>query len=348
MKVRLVAALSAVVVAGALSSATLFGQADTVEGHKAAAKAASMGGWEWMYNTLCVEALGRVNQPLPAPGPPGPPEGPARETWHAEPLKAFDNMTWLGQTEFSAWAVQGSDGIILMDAIFDYSVKDEVVEGMKKMGLDPSKLKYAVMGHWHGDHAGGAKTLKELYGTKIIMGPGDWDNMEKQAPTYKMAKDVVATDGMKLSVGNETITIYVTPGHTQGTLSSIIPVKDKGQNHTVAYWGGTMYNWIGRTKPNTPVTTPGRAEYVGKTEKFWFTQYAASAQRFKDIAAKAGADVVLSNHTAFDDTKAKFPKLMARKAGEPNPLVIGKDGVAKYLTVVGECAKAGALLTNDK
>ena len=60
----------------------------------------------------------------PASGP------PPRATWHAEPAKVFDNLYFVGQTEYSAWALTTSDGIILMDAIFDYSVEDEVIGGL--------------------------------------------------------------------------------------------------------------------------------------------------------------------------------------------------------------------------
>jgi metallo-beta-lactamase class B len=341
MKAHFVAFLAALALAVTINNVPVLGQ-DTVESHKAAALEASKGGWEWMYNRLCVEALGTVNNPPTTTPTPAPQR--TRDQWHAEPIKVFDNVVWLGEKEHSAWAVMGSggspDGIILMDAMYDYTLRDEVIDGARKMGLDPRKIRYAVMGHWHGDHAGGAKGLKELTGSQIIMGQGDWDNMEKQAPAYKIPTDKAATDGMKLTVGDETVTVYVTPGHTMGTLSSIIPVKDNGQPHTVAYWGGTMYNWINRTKTGT-------GEYVGKPEKFWFTQYADTAERFKKIAAAANADVILSNHTDFDGTKGKFPKLQARKAGEPHPLVVGQEGVQKYFTVVGECARAGALLTKN-
>ena len=36
----------------------------------------------------------------------------------------------------SAWAIVGSDGIIVLEALFDYAAKDEVIDGMKKLGLD--------------------------------------------------------------------------------------------------------------------------------------------------------------------------------------------------------------------
>jgi len=104
----------------------------------------------------------------------------------------------------------------------------------------------------------------------------------------------------------------------------------------VAYFGGTMFNFIN-------ATGRGTGEYVGKPESYWFNQYAENAARFKKIAADAGADIYLSNHTAFDGSKEALPMLAARKPGDPNPLIVGKDSVQRYLTVVGECARAGAL-----
>src|SRR5688572_24212001 len=79
---------------------------------------------------------------------------PDRSTWYAEPVKAFDNLYFLGQSEYSVWALQSSEGFILLDAIFDYSVEEEVDGGMKKLGLDPTKIKYAILSHAHADHFG--------------------------------------------------------------------------------------------------------------------------------------------------------------------------------------------------
>ena len=87
-----------------------------------------------------------------------------------------------------------------------------------------------------------------------------------------------------------------------------------------------------RTLPRTPF-------------KYWFDTYANSAARFGQLAAKAGADVILSNHTDFDGSKVKEPLLAKRRSGDPHPYVIGKDSVQGYLTTVGECARAGSALT---
>jgi metallo-beta-lactamase class B len=62
-----------------------------------------------------------------------------------------------------------------------------------------------------------------------------------------------------------------------------------------------------------------------------------------DIVTKAGADAIGSNHTNYDQSKIKLPAVAGRKAGDPNPYLIGKDAVQRYLTVADECAKAGAV-----
>jgi hypothetical protein len=35
---------------------------------------------------------------------------PERSTWHVEPVKVFDNLYFVGEKEYSAWAVTTSEG----------------------------------------------------------------------------------------------------------------------------------------------------------------------------------------------------------------------------------------------
>ena len=88
-----------------------------------------------------------------------------------------------------------------------------------------------------------------------------------------------------------------------------------------------------------------RAGYITpeRPDSFWFDRYIASAQNFRNLAAAARADVILSNHTNYDGSKAKLPAMATRKPGDPHPYVVGPEAVARYLTVAEECAKAGKL-----
>jgi metallo-beta-lactamase class B len=303
--------------------------------HVAAAKAAAGQDHVFLFNQLCVPPP--ANPPASAAGTaPATPAGPPpRASWHAEPAKVFDNLYFLGMTEYTAWAVTTSDGIIVIDPLFDYSVEDEVVKGLTTLGLDPKRIRYVLVSHAHTDHVGGSRLLQDRYGAKVVMSAADWDLVAADSASYpKPKKDVVAVDGQKLTLGDTTLTVYLTPGHTLGTISTIVPVKDNGQPHTAMLWGGTNFNW--RTGPARYITPERPAS-------FWYQSYSNSARKMKDVATKAGADVLLSNHSNYDGTKTRLPALMKRKAGEPHPYVIGNTSIGRFLTVADECAKAGPL-----
>src|SRR4030095_15255614 len=138
---------------------------------------------------------------------------------------------------------------------------------MEKLGLDPATIKYAIVSHGHGDHSGGAKFLQDKFGTRVILSAADWDLLDRSTGT-KPKRAMVRTDGMKLPLGDTTLTLYITPGHTLGTISTLIPVKDRGTPHLVAEWGGTAFNWVGN-----------RAAYITpeRPDRFWFETYSKSA-----------------------------------------------------------------------
>ncbi|HYR87919.1 MAG TPA: MBL fold metallo-hydrolase [Terriglobia bacterium] len=298
---------------------------DTSEAHVALAKTAAGEDYQNLFNFLCA---------LPGPrggvgrggggqrqGPQGPPD---RSTWYAEPVKVFDNLYFVGQSEYSVWAVTTSEGIIVIDTIFDYAVEEEVAGGLKKLGLDAANIKYAIVTHAHPDHHGGAKFLQDRYGVRVIMSPADYDMLDR-ANGAKPKRDIVATDGQKLTLGDTTLTLYITPGHTPGTISVLIPVKDNGRAHLAVLWGGTGLN----------------------ADRESLQNYIRSAQRFTDIVRQAGADIILSNHTDWDRSKVNLPLLAKRAGGTPNPYLVGNDSVRKYLKVAEECATARLMRLNN-
>ena len=323
-----IAVTVAIVIAGAQT------YPDTVDGHVAAATAAAGTDYAGLVTRLCTAPA----PPAPrnaTPAAPRPAGAPARDTWYAKPVKVFDNLYFVGQSEYSAWAVKTRDGIIIIDPIFDYSVEEEVVNGLKALGSDPNDIKYVLISHAHSDHVGGASYLQDRFNAKVIMSEADWNLLETTKASWrKPRRELVATDGQKLTLGDTTLILNITPGHTLGTISTLIPVVDGATRHVAAYWGGTAFNWVAN---RTAYITPERPD------SFWFNHYIQSAQRFRTLARNAGADVILSNHTAFDGSKTKLPAMATRRPGDKHPYVVGADSVARYLTVAEECAKAGLL-----
>jgi metallo-beta-lactamase class B len=257
-------------------------------------------------------------------GAPGP--APARDTWYTEPARVFDNLCFVGSKIHNSWALTTSEGIIILDTIFTYNSEEEIVGGLKKLGLDPSTIRYVIITHAHGDHVGGAKLLQDRFHARVVMGGPDWDSIEKSVNGYpegKPRRDIVADDGQKITLGDTSVTLVTTPGHTPGTLSMIFTVKDGGKPLTVAYSGGTAFNF--------PSTGPN------------FDIYVRSQAKMAAAAAAANATVFLSNHSEFDNAVAKIKMLAARKPGEPHPFELGKEAIARYFTVTGECAEAAKL-----
>lgn len=321
---------------------TVLGQpADTGTAHKAAATALLNSNNRGAASLACPATIGPVstaNSPAgPAAAKGGPPGGgaakgagprpaPAKETWYAEGGQVFDNLYMLTTKTNSAWAVKTSEGIILIDTLFGYAAQDAIVDGLKKVGLNPADIKYIIVSHAHGDHDGSVKFLQDTYKARVIMGPKDWELTARQADPAR--HDIEATDGQKLTLGDTTVTIYITPGHTEGTLSVLVPVKDHGVPHMAMEWGGTALS--------------------GATSKQMLQSYINNAERFKDITGGMGADVIIVNHTDYNDALNRLERTKTRKEGEQHPWIVGKGEVQTYLTVVEECAKSWLAIGNGR
>ena len=107
----------------------------SVDGLVSAAKNAAGLDWPGTFLRLCVvpPPAGQGGGRGASVTPPGP---PARDRWYAEPAKVADNLYFLGTRIHSAWALVGSEGIIILEGLYDYAAPDEIVGGMKKLGLD--------------------------------------------------------------------------------------------------------------------------------------------------------------------------------------------------------------------
>jgi metallo-beta-lactamase class B len=297
---------------------------DSIESHLAAGKNAAGGrnntpDFYGLVTALCVAPL---NSP-PRPDAPAPRINPNRESAYLEPKKAFDDLYWMGTPSRSTWALTTSDGIILYDTQSIYDAEDVIVGGLKKLGLDPAKVKYVVVSHAHENEVGGAKLMQQRYGARVVMGAGDWDLVDQSVngfPNGKPQRDIVAKDGMKITLGDRTVSLYLMPGHTPGTISGIFQVHDHGKPVTVAYSGGTEFNFVNDV-PH-------------------FDTYLASERKFAAIAAAAGATIIMGNQSQFDGAALKLRTLADRKPGEKHPLDVGADAVARYFKIEDECAQA--------
>jgi len=125
-------------------------------------------------------------------------------------------------------------------------------------------------------------------------------------------QDQAVQDGKTLSLGGTDIKLYVTPGHTPGTLSMIFPVYEGGKRHVAGLMGGTGG---GRTSEAT-------------------RQQIVSLQRWRALTAAAGVDVLITNHPAHNAGTEKQALLRYAMPGDANP-----ERYQRYMQVMEECSK---------
>jgi metallo-beta-lactamase class B len=259
-----------------------------------------------------------------------PSKAPPRDAWFAEPAKVFDNLYFVGGKLHSSWALTTKDGIILIDTIYPYNSEELIIAGMKKVGLDPAQIKYVLISHAHGDHIGGAEMLQKRYGARIVMGGPDWEWVEKYPNRYKtMApkRDIVATDGMKITPRRDGGYDLAHAGHTPGTLSYTFTVLDQGKPS------------LSLTPAAPPLTSSTTRPIPGIKN---FQNYIDSQKHMAAKAAETKASVLLSNHSEFDNAVNKN-RMLAGRGNGPHPYDIGADWVQRYFQVMQGCARAAQI-----
>ena len=231
----------------------------------------------------------------------------------------FDDLLIVAQRETNCFVLKTSGGLIIIDAIWPAKEAfDAIIDAIKEVGWDPDALKKLVLTHGHVDHTGCGKWFVEQFHVETYLSKIDdifWQkhpakpNRPETWKDYKISHYV--QDGDTIALGDTTICVYSTPGHTPGCLSYIFPVTENGETHTAALWGGTTPPWT-------------KAETV---------QYLKSLDYFIDAAKHKNADVALSNHTAIDNGLERIAYSRKRLAYMPNIYIIGLDGFQKYCQV---------------
>jgi metallo-beta-lactamase class B len=284
--------------------------------------------------TVGVPASEPKLQPYPAPSP-------------AQVVglqRLFDNFYWVGNTGIGAWIITSDDGYIVYDAMNNTAdARDIIVPAMEKAGMDPKKIKYLVFGHYHGDHTGGGRYLQKISGAKAVQHWADWELYLRpyQAAGGRqgrggqaldpddlvpMTRDIDATDGMQLTIGNRqkvTVTLYMMTGHTPGSMAMIVPVRYENREHPILIvTAGNAFNNINA--------------YIGGYEHIWDIGIQQKVESV--MQAHPNTNMNLLARTKYvNDNYGKIPK---------NPLLYGADRTAKYLNIVRACSRAFISLTN--
>ena len=145
---------------------------DSAEAHIEAARRAAGSDYLPVFNGLCGSLTPqRAPQPAPAvtPAPVSSADPPPRAQWHVEPVKVSMSLPF-GQSEYTAWAITTSAGIIVTDLLFEYQSKTRSAASRTSGWIPVRSLTSCEPRH---DHVGAPGCSAAT--ARVIMSAADWD-----------------------------------------------------------------------------------------------------------------------------------------------------------------------------
>ncbi len=224
-----------------------------------------------------------------------------------DPFQIFDNLYFVGTGEVASYVIETSDGLILVDTLWDLDGFTEYLLGnIREVGLDPMDIEYVVILQGHRDHYGGAPGLQDVIDAQFGTAEEDRKMMVADFGEYAPRIDFIIEDGDTLTLGDTTLNFELTPGHTPGTTSIRFAVFDGGNEHQAYYHGG----------PGARTDDPNEIRV-----------FLADLERIKQIP---DIEVQVAAHfdsylTGSGDLFDRAERLANRSPGEPHPWIAPEE-----------------------
>jgi metallo-beta-lactamase class B len=237
------------------------------------------------------------------------------------PFRVHGNTYFVGPKGLSVVLIETSKGLVLLDGALPESVP-LVLENLKTLGKRIKDVKYIGISHAHFDHVGGVAALARLSGAKVvatahaagvlkagIVGDDDPQVGFGEGMQFPPVKRVtVMKDGATIKLGDVTLAMHQTAGHTPGG--------------TTWTWGscqdGRCASMVYADSLNA-VSAPG----------FRFSDHPPLVQQLRATMDKVRAlpcDILISAHP---DHSKLLERLAARDGGKPDGM-FDPEGCRKY------------------
>lgn len=225
----------------------------------------------------------------------------------------FDDVWIVGTRYVAQYIIKTADGFVMVDGGNNAKeVETYNYPALQSLGLSAAyPLKEIFLTHGHGDHDGGAKWLLDNLGARSWLGSADAAGKE-YAP---ISIDSTKLSAQDISVGGKTFTALATPGHTPGSTSAVLTVRDNGKDVKVLINGGQSM-------------TSSIPQVV---------QYLDSIERTYALAKAMNVEGVMTPHIYWDGTHKKVDEIVANGRSKPSQFVFGNEGVLRQLAVAREC-----------
>jgi beta-lactamase class B GOB len=164
-------------------------------------------------------------------------------TKNYEPFRIAGNLYYVGTYDLASYLVTTPKGNILINTGLASSAA-QIKQNIEKLGFKFSDIKILLTTQSHYDHMGAMAAIKEQTDAKFYVnkadaataasgGAADYE-MGKYGMTFKPIKaDKQLKDGKNISLGGTKLHLLSHPGHTQGSCSFLLTVKDSTRSYKV-------------------------------------------------------------------------------------------------------------------
>ncbi|OQP44890.1 subclass B3 metallo-beta-lactamase [Niastella yeongjuensis] len=165
--------------------------------------------------------------------------------WSAstEPFRIAGNLYYVGTYDLGCFLIATPKGHILINTGLAESVP-MIKKNIEQLGFKYSDIKILLTTQAHFDHVAGMAEIKKQTGAKMMVDAkdakvlGDGGNsdyyMGGKGPLYMPVKaDKLLHDQDSISFGGTKLVLLHHPGHTMGSCSYLVTVKDEKRSYTV-------------------------------------------------------------------------------------------------------------------
>ena len=159
-----------------------------------------------------------------------------------EPFRIIGNLYGVGGQDLSVYLITSDDGHILINTAAAGSLRD-IRANIESLGFSINDVKVLLSMQSHFDHTADLALIKELTGAKMYATKKDAPILEDGGvsdphfggfETFRPIKvDKIIEDGEIISIGDTDLTVHYHPGHTEGSSSYSMRVKESGKIYDV-------------------------------------------------------------------------------------------------------------------
>ncbi len=246
------------------------------------------------------------------------------EQWNVPhaPFRVFGNTYYVGSAGLSAILIDGGDSLILLDGALSQTAA-QIADNINRLGFALEDVEFIGLSHAHFDHAGGLNALQRASDATVLSSPAAASAL---IPGLPQADDpqVAYGDGFPavrhvspvqdqetISVGNQTLTVHYTPGHTPG---------------------GTSWTWRSCEADRCLDMVYADSLSAVSAPGFLFSEHPDTVAALRQSIARVAAlpcDIMISTHPEFSGV---FAKLALRESGANSDAMLDPAGCENYAT----------------